>query len=106
MYKVHIQKALYLEDILNSINAPDQKIHTDLHSPRHGLFANVLDKIEWYWYAKLNTKTMKILGCILGLLSLIILFSECTLTIEGSLDEQIFGFYHSVLTGTYAQAMV
>ena len=98
--------ALRLEDCILNECSIDGVFHSDMRQPRSGAYGEFLDKAEWFWEIKLRPILSRILGVFFGILSVVIVISESTLGLSNMYDKLVFRFYESLLSGTYAHAMV
>ena len=98
--------ALKLEDYMRNENSADGMYHSDFHEPRTRRFGEYLDKMEWCWDIKIAPVVNRILAIIFGVLSIIIIISECTLSFSNTYDSVVYGLFKYFLTGSYIQAML
>ncbi|CAD8191948.1 unnamed protein product [Paramecium octaurelia] len=97
-WKENCKKAYALENVINSVENPDKKIHYDLKSnKREGSCSQKLDTLEWYWLCQYKPQFKILFSLFLGILSLLVIISETTLFMNTPFT--IFGMPISLSSG-------
>eukprot|EP00696_Hemimastix_kukwesjijk_P010995 gnl/Hemi2/23839_TR8004_c0_g1_i1.p1 gnl/Hemi2/23839_TR8004_c0_g1~~gnl/Hemi2/23839_TR8004_c0_g1_i1.p1 ORF type:complete len:597 (-),score=98.49 gnl/Hemi2/23839_TR8004_c0_g1_i1:302-2092(-) len=87
--------AFYWQDVLQNQDNPEKTFQSSLRTPRQGRWGPCLDLSEWWWACVLETKVMRALAVLLGLMSLAFIWSEGT-----AWTEQFFGTDMSLISLT------
>ncbi|CAD8093585.1 unnamed protein product [Paramecium primaurelia] len=97
-WKENCKKAYALENVINSIENPDKKIHYDVKSnKREGSCSQTLDTLEWYWLCHYKPQFKIFFSMSLSILSLLVIVSETTLFLNTPFS--IFGMPISLQSG-------
>ncbi|CAK87716.1 unnamed protein product (macronuclear) [Paramecium tetraurelia] len=100
-WKENCRKAYALENVINSVENSDKKIHYDLKSNnREGSCSQQLDTLEWYWLCYYKPQFKILFSLFLGILSLLVVISETTLFMNTPFT--IFGMPISLSSGVIA----
>lgn len=106
LFNADVEYAIKLEELIDSEFSSDHIIRSELKEPREGKCGMILNKLEWYWNIKIAPVLNGFFAIILGLLSIVIIISECMLGFMESYDEIVYQIFKTLLTGSYGQAMV
>jgi len=106
LFNAQVEYAIKLEELIANEFSSNHIILSELREPREGNYGMVLDKLEWYWDIKIAPILNGFFAIVLGLLSIVIVISECLLGFMDAYDEIVYKIFKTLLTGTYAQAMV
>ncbi len=106
LFNANVEYAIRLQDCMANAESGDSKFHGEGREPRTGSLGTFMDSFQWYWEIKIAPKLCRVAAVFFGLLSLVIIVSECTLSFTNTYDTIVFQFFKNIFSGTYTQTMV
>lgn len=106
LFKAYLQYAFELEDCILNEWSPDGVFRSDFYPRSHSFCERLRGKAEWAWRIKVFPILKRVLSVVFWTFSIFIVILECTLGIPNLYDELIFGFFGTLLSGTYSRTLL
>lgn len=75
-YEQVLEKAFFIEDVVNNLDNRELKLRSNLIQPREGALGEFIDKLAFAWYTRLRPKLFTLLALFSVVLSLQLVVGE------------------------------
>lgn len=97
LYERNLKQAFFVQDVLKNKNNPDRIIRSVLRPPPTTAIGKLLGTMAWWWYVRIAPIGLRCLAIVLGIVSLLVVWSECVMFLMRYHRDQILSVFALIL---------